>query len=238
MMAGAVAGAGGGGYRSRRVRLPVQVGAVAGAGGGGCWCRWEKEGGTGATGVRRMAICGAGPPPKIPPAPRLGTTCTKTGQHLHQDWATPAPMSGITCTEIGQYLNHFGSSCDTQHRTEQLLSQEWDTLAPRPEYLTCTEIGQYLNHFGSSCDTQHRTEQLLSQKWDTLAPRPEYLFSGLRHPKTRSGTELHPKARSCTELHPRPGPAQNYPAWTTCRSTTSPLRWSSKQSELSGSLTW
>ena len=178
---GAVAGAGGGGYRCRRGRLPVQVGAVTGAGGGGCWCRWEKEGGTGATGVRRMAICGAGPPPKIPPAPRLGntctktgTTCTKTGYHLHQDWASPAPMSGITCTEIGQYLNHFGSSCDTQHRTEQLLSQEWDTLAPRPEYL----------------------------------------FSRSRHPKTRS----------CTELHPKPGPAQNYPAWTTCRSTTSPLR--------------
>ena len=175
----------------------MQVGAVAGAGGGSCWCRWEKEGGTGATGVRRIAICGAGSPPKIPPAPRLGTTCTKTG-YLHQDWATPAPMSGITCTEIGQYLNHFGSSYDTQHRTEQLLSQEWDTLAPRPEYL----------------------------------------FSRSRHPKTRSCTELHPKTRSCTELHPKPGLAQNYPAWTTCRSTTSPLRWSSKQSELSGSLTW
>ncbi len=165
-----------------------------------------------------MAICGAGPPPKIPPAPRLGTTCAKTGYHLHQDWATPAPMSGISCTEIGQYLNHFGSSCDTQHRTEQLLSQEWDTLAPRPEYLFS------------------RSRHPKTRSGTELHPKTR---SGTElHPKTRSCTELHPKARSCTELHPKPGPAQNYPAWTTCRSTTSPLRWSSKQSELSGSLTW
>ena len=176
MMAGAVAGAGGGGYRSRRVRLPVQVGAVAGAGG-------KKK---------------VGPAPLECAGWRFAARVPHQKSHLRQDWVPPAPRLGITCTEIGQYLNHFGSSCDTQHRTEQLLSQ----------------------------------------KWDTLAPRPEYLFSRSRHPKTRSCTELHPKARSCTELHPRPGPAQNYPAWTTCRSTTSPLRWSSKQSELSGSLTW
>ena len=176
MMAGAVAGAGGNGYRSRRGRLLVQVGKR----------RWDRRRESGSYAFQRRW------------SPTKNPTCAKTGYHLHQDWATPAPMSGITCTEIGQYLNHFGSSCDTQHRTEQLLSQEWDTLAPRPEYL----------------------------------------FSRSRHPKNRSCTELHPKARSCTELHPKPGPAQNYPAWTTCRSTTSPLRWSSKQSELSGSLTW
>ena len=76
----------------------------AGAGDGACWRRWGKEGKTCATGERMDTICGAGPPPKMPPAPKPRPSCTKTGCHLRQDPVSPAPNSGATCIKTGRHL--------------------------------------------------------------------------------------------------------------------------------------
>ena len=73
--------------------LLAQVGMLAGAGGSKYWRRWRKKGRTCAIGERTDTICGAGPLPKNPPAPRLGLTCTKTRSHLRQNFGLPCSPS-------------------------------------------------------------------------------------------------------------------------------------------------
>ena len=63
-----------------------------GAGMSVCWRRCGKPCATCATGERLCPFLGAGPYPKITPAPGGLMTCAKTSRYLRRGWQSPDPQ--------------------------------------------------------------------------------------------------------------------------------------------------
>ncbi|KAJ8876179.1 hypothetical protein PR048_024088 [Dryococelus australis] len=134
---------------------------------------------------------------------RRDDTTHQTQEFLRMQWSTPAPRSMaatftptlgwkcVRCNEPSSQSHMEEHGDDTTHQTQEFLSMQWSTPAPRSMAATFTPtLGPLVkvgNVFDATSrvhsvtwknmgmmrrdDTTHQTQEFLSMQWSTPAPR-------------------------------------------------------------------